>query len=275
MDDYHLGVSSSSCVYPLAGWFIMNKTNLKWMMNRGSTMYGNTQILNHLSTHLCQEQWSRMASASWHHDHHQDAMFHPRNMQTYEGFLSHGGTPSHHPFEWDFPWHKPSSYGGYPHDELETPIYWVVTLAPGEPSTRNRLDDVAMFTVHPPVEWTGGFQLRQVCRESQPWSTFEDFWWAIGSHTPHSYSTPPMQTYENIRYLGYLRDQNSIGAVDDMLMICWWWIGDGILKSKSFSEVRGERLLWSGASSGPSPSHHGSKGEATAFRRSSAGGCED
>ena len=34
-----------------------------------------------------------MASASWHHDH-QDANVHPRNMQTYEGFLSHGGTPN-------------------------------------------------------------------------------------------------------------------------------------------------------------------------------------
>ena len=30
------------------------------------------------------------------------------------GFLSHRGTPSHHPFRCDFPWNKPSSYWGSP-----------------------------------------------------------------------------------------------------------------------------------------------------------------
>ena len=38
------------------------------------------------------------------------------------GFHSHGGSPSHHPFlDWIFPNKNPSSYWGYPHDELETP----------------------------------------------------------------------------------------------------------------------------------------------------------
>ena len=31
------------------------------------------------------------------------------------------GTPSYHPFKWDFPWKKPSSYGGTP-TTMETPI---------------------------------------------------------------------------------------------------------------------------------------------------------
>ena len=40
----------------------------------------------------------------------------------YRGFLSHGGTPSHHPFlDGIFHEIKPAIVG-YPHDELETPI---------------------------------------------------------------------------------------------------------------------------------------------------------
>ena len=34
--------------------------------------------------------------------------------RTLGGFHSHGGTPSHHPISWDFPWNKPSSYWANP-----------------------------------------------------------------------------------------------------------------------------------------------------------------
>ena len=36
-------------------------------------------------------------------------------MRLFGAFLSHGGTPSYHPFiDWDFPWNQPSSDKGYP-----------------------------------------------------------------------------------------------------------------------------------------------------------------
>ena len=63
------------------------------------TMYEDVETINFL--------------ANWHL-----YVFNPRKMRLYGGFLSHGGTPFHHPFSnkfsMNFPY-KPSSYWGIPH----------------------------------------------------------------------------------------------------------------------------------------------------------------
>ena len=55
------------------------------------------------------------------------------DVRTYGGFLSHGGTPSLHPFLDGIFQHSPSIFG-YPNDELETSIrvkkmsMWIMTI---------------------------------------------------------------------------------------------------------------------------------------------------
>ena len=131
----YMGVSMAMGV-PQNRWFLLGKIPFKWMMTGGTLISGNLHILStgislpsKLRTNV--QGQSRVISqperqSSWYEQRQLSVRIPKKGVarttkagrgpsRIYEGFHSHGATPSHHPFRtMGFSHHKPTIWS-YPH----------------------------------------------------------------------------------------------------------------------------------------------------------------